>query len=246
MQGIYKIANKVNGKYYIGSTNDFDRRWLKEHLPVLRGGVHSLAHLQNAWNKYGEDNFEFLITEEVKGDRKTLMCREQDYLDEGFSKGVLYNQATRAGGGDSSGEASRMWGRHHSIETKQKIGKSNGGESGWWFGKKHTEETKAKMSVAQSGKNNPQWGKSPSKETRCKQSEAHKGNDANAKPYPAFYNDITKEFIPAGRNLYKMCKEKALAYQNIRNLKFGKLRSAKDGWRLAIPEEIDKLGECNA
>lgn len=242
MQGIYKIVNKLNGKYYVGSTNDFDRRWLAEHLPALRKGEHGLAHLQNAWNKYGEGSFEFQIAEVVEGDRKALICCEQEYLDEGFSKGGIYNKAPRAGGGDSLGEASRMWGRRHSLETKRKIGKANGGENGWWFGKKHTKETKAKMSIAQKGENNPQWGGVPSEETRRKQSKAHKGNEANAKSYSAFYNDVTEEFIPAGRNLWKMCEEKVLPYQNMRNLKIGKNRSAKDGWRLATLKEIGLLG----
>jgi len=27
ISGIYKIVNKVNGKYYVGSSNDIERRW---------------------------------------------------------------------------------------------------------------------------------------------------------------------------------------------------------------------------
>ena len=34
--GIYKITNTVNGKFYIGSTNNFDRRWNHNHLRLLR------------------------------------------------------------------------------------------------------------------------------------------------------------------------------------------------------------------
>ncbi len=30
MIGIYKITNKINGKCYIGQSNDIERRW-KEH-----------------------------------------------------------------------------------------------------------------------------------------------------------------------------------------------------------------------
>jgi len=32
--GIYKIINTVNGKFYIGSTKDADKRWYDHELPT--------------------------------------------------------------------------------------------------------------------------------------------------------------------------------------------------------------------
>ena len=58
--GIYCIKNLINGKVYIGKTNDLQSRW-KNHLFVLRANTHSNKHLQTAFNKYGESNFEFII-----------------------------------------------------------------------------------------------------------------------------------------------------------------------------------------
>ena len=55
--------NKANKKFYIGSSNDIYRRW-REHKKDLRDGCHDNEHLQNAWKKYGENNFEFKIIEE--------------------------------------------------------------------------------------------------------------------------------------------------------------------------------------
>lgn len=62
----------MNNKVYIGSAfgtnnsskkrNGFYRRW-EEHIKDLRKNIHKNKHLQSAWNKYGENNFEFEILE---------------------------------------------------------------------------------------------------------------------------------------------------------------------------------------
>jgi len=58
--GIYQILNKTNNKFYIGSASNLRRRF-SNHKCHLTKNSHSNLHLQNAWNKYGGDNFEFLI-----------------------------------------------------------------------------------------------------------------------------------------------------------------------------------------
>ena len=57
MIGIYKIENKVNGKVYIGQSIDIEKRW-KSHISYLNKGIHRNKHLQSAWDKYGEGNFD--------------------------------------------------------------------------------------------------------------------------------------------------------------------------------------------
>lgn len=57
---IYGIKNLINKKLYIGMTISFRQRKYK-HLKDLRAGKHHSFYLQNAWNKYGEENFEFII-----------------------------------------------------------------------------------------------------------------------------------------------------------------------------------------
>ena len=76
--GVYKIENSVNGKYYIGSSNNIYRRW-KEHIKLLNRNNHHSPHLQFAWNKYGEKNFKFSILEEC--DEEILLEKEQFYID---------------------------------------------------------------------------------------------------------------------------------------------------------------------
>lgn len=76
---IYKIVNKENKKFYIGSTTEYHRR-SKEHLYYLRNNMHYNIYLQEDYNKYGEDAFEFQIIE-IVGNKEELLGKEQYYLD---------------------------------------------------------------------------------------------------------------------------------------------------------------------
>ena len=79
MIGVYKIINKTNGKCYIGSSININNRWAK-HKALLRHNKHENKKLQNAWNKYGEENFQFIVVKEC--DNEILLEEEQSYLDE--------------------------------------------------------------------------------------------------------------------------------------------------------------------
>lgn len=76
--GIYCIENKLNHKTYIGSSKNLYQRLLK-HFALLRHNKHENAYLQNAWNKYTEDNFEWFIVEFC--DIEELTQREQYCID---------------------------------------------------------------------------------------------------------------------------------------------------------------------
>ena len=95
--GVYKITNMINDKYYIGSSDDIYKRW-HSHKYYLDNNKHINKHLQNAWNKYGEENFEFEIIE--KCNHKNKFIREQYYLDKlnPFDKSG-YNICKQANGG---------------------------------------------------------------------------------------------------------------------------------------------------
>lgn len=60
MIGIYKITNLVNNKIYIGQSKDVEHR-IKDHISGLNHNKGHNPHLQNAWNKYGENNFKFEV-----------------------------------------------------------------------------------------------------------------------------------------------------------------------------------------
>lgn len=66
ISGIYAIKNKTNNKIYIGSSKSVYYRWKQQHKPELIKNKHYNKYLQNAWNKYGEMEFEFKVIEECK------------------------------------------------------------------------------------------------------------------------------------------------------------------------------------
>ena len=60
MIGVYFIKNKINGKFYVGHSIDIKYRF-RRHLYELKRNIHHCQYLQRAWNKYGEENYEFII-----------------------------------------------------------------------------------------------------------------------------------------------------------------------------------------
>jgi len=76
--GVYQIRCLITGQIYIGSAVSMLARWA-EHRRSLRRGIHVNRHLQQAWYKYGEENFEFTVVEYVK--RAFLLRIEQEWID---------------------------------------------------------------------------------------------------------------------------------------------------------------------
>lgn len=75
--GVYAICNEVDGRCYYGSSINMNKR-LSVHKSSLRGGYHCNAHLQRAWNKYGEDAFSFNSVEVT--DESSLDERESFWI----------------------------------------------------------------------------------------------------------------------------------------------------------------------
>ena len=130
--GIYMIQNLVNGKIYIGQSVDIESRWGK-HKSELRGNYHDNKHLQSAWNKYGESNFEFTIMRECGESQLDTM--EIDYIAKlnTYDRDFGYNKTY-------GGEGCRP-----TEETKKKRSESLKGRT-------FSEETKEKMSEAHKGR----------------------------------------------------------------------------------------------
>lgn len=138
--GIYGIRNLINGKTYIGKTGmNFGDRW-DSHRSLLNSGKHDNPHLQKAWNKYRQDNFEFIVIEDCEVDE--LSDREKYYIKLYKNMGLAYNI-------HDGGDEGYNLGKHLSEETKRKIGDRNRING---FGRKASDETKEKMSKSHKGK----------------------------------------------------------------------------------------------
>ena len=79
LRGIYSIKNVSTGKRYVGSASITVTKRLQHHLAQLLKGVHKNQYLQNAWNKYGEDDFVFEVIENCA--KEECLPREQFWLD---------------------------------------------------------------------------------------------------------------------------------------------------------------------
>lgn len=134
--GIYLWINKITNTALIGQTSNFKRR-KREYLSRLNNNKHNNAYFQNAWNKYGASNFEFIILQYV--DIKYLTSYEQSYLNYYKSlPGGTYNQV---GPVDSPRR-----GIKYDKDLLKKLSISH-------LGKSHSLETKRKISTAQSNNN---------------------------------------------------------------------------------------------
>lgn len=179
-QGIYKIINAVNNKFYVGSTVNLRKRKAR-HFSELRTGKHKNRHLLAAWNKYGEQAFVFVAVELVE-DRAQLLAAENRWLKDHVGKDYCYNIGTDATAPSlgMSGELSPTWGLKRTAE--QLAAQS-------WAGKKHTPESRdkirqyllgkpksadvrAKISASLSGEKNFNYGKPRSDTFKAKVSKA--------------------------------------------------------------------------
>lgn len=164
--GVYMIHNKVNHKIYIGSTNNFMRR-RREHFRALQLGTHHSIVLQRAYDKYGEQAFEFNIIRDAESDFAIL---EQHYF---HLMRPEYNAQVNATWSSHAqevqvkiskskvGMGNPMYHKHHSPEAIAKIRESS-------IRRRDTPETQAALAIGRHWRK----GKPFSVETRKKMSDA--------------------------------------------------------------------------
>ena len=123
--GIYAITHPASGRRYVGSAARGFKRRFAEHRAGLKKGNHHSPHLQNAWNKYGPEAFEWVVLELVKGDRAAFLAREQFHIDS-TPQALRFNCAQTAGS---------LLGWKHSEASRKKISTSQKGRESAMKGK---------------------------------------------------------------------------------------------------------------
>lgn len=181
---IYVIQCLVSGGVYVGQTiRDVTERWI-EHRKQLRGNRHGTPHLQAAWNKYGEQAFEFCVIETFATIAETNDA-ECFYIQYFRSIGVrLYNSRLGGRNGRMSDEAKAKI-------SASKIGHKKSAEelvrrSETRRGFKHSEETIARMRQLRHSDESKEknrvasTGRKASDETRAKMSAWQIGRKMSA------------------------------------------------------------------
>ena len=104
---------------YIGQSVNIEKRWLN-HRAKLEKNKHANKHLQNAWNKYGSDNFKFAMIEEC--DIQSLNEREIFWISK--YKTTTDDKGYNMQYGGSTGLHTEEYKEHMKIKMK---GNTNGG-----------------------------------------------------------------------------------------------------------------------
>jgi len=176
---IYLITNLINGKFYVGKTNNLKIRW-RNHKKIAFGGKQKypkdFSIIHSAIAKYGADNFNIEIIEQFVDEKECYLFETWwiDYL--GSNGNFGYNCNAGGEGGISPTEITRqklidaqnspkkqkilselMTQRH--LDDPGFLGKINAGNK-YRVGKTHSIESKNKMS--ESRKANDQRGENVS------------------------------------------------------------------------------------
>lgn len=168
--GIYSIFCLANNKSYIGSSVCIRKRFIAHRTALLRG-THRNIHLQRAWNKYGENKFEFQILRTVR-DPKNLLKWEQHWINKTENKFNIRKKAESALGVKRRKEtkdriSAALSGRKLSPEHCAKISEVQ-------IGRKLSPEHREAISIGNTGTTRPH-----SKEHCKKLGDAQRGKTRN-------------------------------------------------------------------
>ena len=160
MIGIYIIKCTKNNKVYIGQSVNIKHRFY-EHKGLLKNNKHINSHLQNAFNKYGEEFFVFEVLETI--DENDYTKEKLDALEKQYISKFKSNERDFGYNIENGGNGVGMLG----IETRKKLSlalKGNHNNANAWIGKHHTDETKKILSQKLKGRTSHWKGKTQTAE----------------------------------------------------------------------------------
>jgi group I intron endonuclease len=218
--GIYMITCVPTNKSIIGETGSIRKR-INYHIQNLKGNRHENPYLQNAWNKYGYDNFSFSVLEYCEFNeckvKENYYCLLHDTHnpEKGFNLRPTGNNLKNKFTEEHKQKISQslknsekfknrdsgkgMRGKFHSEESRKKISDSN-------KGKTHSKETKLKLSLINKGKFR-------NKESVKKQIDSRRKNN---KPW---HTEETK------KNMSIASKGKKKSKEHVENMKLSRYKT---------------------
>lgn len=113
MIGIYSIKNIITKEQYIGSSINLQRR-KTEHFSSLRQNTHPNKKLQDAFNTYREENFEYSVIQECS--REELLTVEEELIKKYNTYHKGYNNTDKVISGSSMQHLEvrkKHWGEVH-------------------------------------------------------------------------------------------------------------------------------------
>lgn len=146
---VYKVTNKVNGKIYIGITNDIKKRWREHRYNATVNVRHSKFYL--AIRKHGIDNFNLEVIY-CSLFRDDVEQKEIDFIREYKTTDINFGYNITDGGRsplmpldvvEKIAAANR--GKKRSVETRQKL-------SAIGMGRVVPAEVRAKISATEKGR----------------------------------------------------------------------------------------------
>lgn len=182
--GIYLIKNLINNKVYIGKSINIHQR-ISAHINLLnKKSPDENRYLINAWFKYGRENFQYIVLEDIPKDDSLLKERELYWI-------KFYNSTNRNKGYNLRIDTSTNCIVHkdtRKLMSQNKIKKY-----------KDFPELKLKISI-QSSKF---WKENP----KIKEEMIKKVSDNHTEFHILQYDKKTKEFIKRWEKVKDIIKE---------------------------------------
>lgn len=228
---IYKITNKINGKVYIGQTirkYGFKQRYSYDLAKNTKN-----LHLKSSIEKYGIENFDIDEEFDIAYSKEELDSKEKYWISYYKSNNTNFGYNLQDGGSNgkptqevrkqmSKNNPKYMLGKHHTEETKKKIGARLKGRTLTPM----KEETKLKISKTLTGRKLPMETKIKIKKSR-KNINQYGKNNPMARAVRCITTDKEFETLKEASEYYKTYSSSIVKSCNNNYYSCGKLQTGE-------------------